>query len=373
MQPLTDLLGSTEFAIGLLVGTVALLVALPAALALRAFVPQRGRRLGAVGPAFAAGGVLALDGLLGTEELLGVPGGVVAGLVLLWVGGTVGARTGAPFVVGPVLALPGALLVAGANRGLDDLWVPIVMVAGTAAVGATAADVDRRTARLGVAPLLLVITVIGVYFTVPDTELMRAMVGVALPLVLLAWPYTAAALGAGGAYAAVALLLWLAPIEGVGRPGAIVGALGAFGLLAAEPAGRALVPYLERRMVLTRVVVTRPRAVYVGAQAVLTLYASRVAGMAEGALFAALLLVPALAGGLAFGAMLVMPEHRRRRHRRRHRDAPASGSGAHGTGSSSGRASSSHRRSPRPGSSPAKPNPNGWREGRSNGHGRGDG
>jgi hypothetical protein len=132
-------------------------------------------------------------------------------------------------------------------------------------------------------------------------------------------------------------------------------------------------------MVLTRVVVTRPRAVYVGAQVVLTLYASRVAGMAEGALFAALLLVPALAGGLAFGAMLVMPEHRRHRHRRRHRDAPASGSGsgsgsgAHGTGSSSGRGSSSHRRSHRPGSSPAKPNPNGWREGRSNGHGRGDG
>jgi hypothetical protein len=369
MQPLTDLLGSTEFAIGLLVGTIALLVALPAALALRAFVPRRGRRPGAVGPAFAAGGVLALDGLLGTDELLGVPGGVMAGLLLLWVGGTVGARTSAPFVIGPLLALPGALLVAAANRGLDAAWVPVVIVAGTLVVGATAADVDRRTARLGVGPLLFVIAVVGIYFTVPDTELVRAMVGVALPLVLLAWPYTAAALGAGGAYAAVALLLWVAPIEGVGRPGAIVGAVGAFGLLVAEPAGRALVPYLERRMVLTRVVVTRPRAVYVGGQAVLTLYASRVAGMADDALFAALLLVPALAGGLAFGALLVMPERRRHRHRRRHPDE----SGSRATGPPSGHPSSPAGRSSRPSSSPAKPSTNGWPKGTSNGHGRDDG
>jgi hypothetical protein len=138
-----------------------------------------------------------------------------------------------------------------------------------------------------------------------------------VPLVLLAWPYAVAALGPGGAYAAVALLLWVVPIDGIGRPGAIVGAIGAFGLLLAEPLGRALVPSLERRFPLPRRTIKQPRAWYVGAQLALALYASRVAGMVDDAIVAALLLVPALAAGLAFGVLLVLPERRKRRRRRR--------------------------------------------------------
>ena len=42
------------------------------------------------------------------------------------------------------------------------------------------------------------ITVFGVYATVPDTELVRPLVGVAIPLALAGWPLRAARLGAGG-------------------------------------------------------------------------------------------------------------------------------------------------------------------------------
>ncbi len=317
MTPLTDLLGSTEFQVGLLMGTIALLVALPAALGLGALFPVRGRRPGLVGPAFALASAFALNGGLGTDEIASVPDDVVIGLVLLWLAGAIAARTPMPWLVGPLASLPGGLLLAGANTGLGDAWVPVLIVIGTAVIGGTAADLDRRGARYGLGPLLFFVAVGGIYFTVPDTELMRAVVGVSLPLVLLAWPYAAAALGAGGAYAAVGLLLWIAPIEGIGRPGAIVGVVGAFALLVGEPLGRALVPRIEERVRLHRFPIGHPVAFVVGAQVVLTFYASRVSGMEQTALAALLLMIPALATAVAFGVYLVIPERRHRRHQHR--------------------------------------------------------
>jgi hypothetical protein len=227
--------------------------------------------------------------------------------------------------------------------------VPVLMVAGTIGIGATAADFDRRAARFGLGPLLFVLAVLGTYFTVPDTENMRAMVGVAVPLVLLAWPYAAAGLGSGGAYAAIGLLLWVVPIEAIGRPGAMVGAVGTFGLLLTEPAGRALAPYVQRRYPIVRTTLTRPRAVVTIAQLVLVIYASRVAGMAHDASVAAVLMVPALAAGVAFGVLVSLPERRRRRHRKRRHGSTA-------------------RTPAGPPASPPGPRPNGSSNGRSNGH-----
>ncbi len=360
MTPVSDLVGTTEFAIGLLMGSVAFLVALPAALGLGVLFPARGRRPGLVGPVFAVASVFALNGNLGTDEIASVPGEVVLGLLLVWLAGTIGAATRYPWAVGPIASLPGGFLIAGANAGLADGWVPVLIVLGIAVVGGTAADLDRRGARYGLGPLLFVIAVIGIYFTVPDTELMRAVVGVALPLVLLAWPYAAAALGAGGAYAAVGLLLWIAPIEGIGRPGAIVGVVGAFALLVGEPLGRALVPWLRGRVRLIQFPIGHPRALVVGSQVVLTLYAARVAGTAQTAFAAVVLMVPALAVSVAFGVFLVLPE-RRRRHRKRQSSASPAPPAAE-PGVPPGTAATSVR-----------PSPNGSPKHRSNGHGGGHG
>jgi hypothetical protein len=354
MAPVSDLVGTTEFAIGLLMGSIALLVALPAALGLGALFPARGRRPGLVGPVFAVASVFALNGSLGTDEIVSVPGEVVLGLVLVWLAGTIGAATPQPWLVGPIASLPGGILVAGANAGLRDGWVPVLIVLGLAVVGGTAADLDRRGARYGLGPLLLLIAVVGIYFTVPDTELMRAVVGVAVPLVLLAWPYAAASLGAGGAYAAVGLLLWIAPIEGIGRPGAIVGVLGAFALLVGEPLGRALVPRLVGRVRLNRYPIGHPRALVAGAQLVLTLYAARVAGTAQTAFAALLLMIPALAVSVAFGVFLVIPERRRRHRKRRPSASPGAPPGATAATTTT---------------TVSRPSPNGEPKHRSNGHG----
>jgi hypothetical protein len=317
MRPLTDLFGASQFSAGLLVGTLALLVTLPAALGLAALFPAHLRRPGLVGPVFAVAVVMALDGTLGTDEIISVPAGVLLGLALLWLAGTIAARTPAPWLVGAIATVPGAAVLAGENAGLEAGWVPVLMVLAAVVIGAAAADFDKRNARYGLGPLLLFVTVAGIYATVPDTELMRAVVGVALPLVLLAWPYAAASLGAGGSYAAVGILLWVVPIDGVGRAGAIVGAVAAFALLYGEPIGRALARELEGRVQLSRFPIKRTRVIVVGAQLVIVAYATRIAGRVQSGTAALVLAIPAIAAALAFGVILVIPERRRRRRKKR--------------------------------------------------------
>jgi hypothetical protein len=143
---------------------------------------------------------------------------------------------------------------------------------------------------------------------------MRAAVGVALPLVLLAWPYAAASLGSGGAYAAVGMLLWIMPIDGIGRAGAIVGSIGAFALLIGEPVGRLIGRQLESQVGLHRFPIRKPLVTVLAAQVILMLYATRVAGRVQSASAALLLLIPGLVASVAFGVFLVLPE-KRRRHR----------------------------------------------------------
>jgi hypothetical protein len=326
MQPIRDLLGATEFQIGLLVGTLALLVTFPVALGLSALSSRRLKRPGLVGLAFALASLAALAGTLGTDEVYPVPDAVVVGVLLLFAAGTIAGRVQPAWLVGPLAAVPGALVLANEHEGLQAGWVGVLIVAGTAVIGATAADLDARGSRWGLGPILLVITVLGIYVTVPDTELMRTLVGVALPLVLLGVPYAAASLGRGGAFAAVGTLLWVLPVDGRGRAGSIVGAAVAFGLLYGEPLGRALAAELQTRIRLNRFPVKQPRAVSTAGQVVVVAYATRVAGQAETASSALLLAIPAIAASVAFGVFLVLPERRRRRHRPRKRRARSSAS-----------------------------------------------
>src|SRR4030095_2363305 len=89
---------------------------------------------------------------------------------------------------------------------------------------------------------LFVVTAAGVYATVPDTELVGAVLGASLPLVLLGWPARIASLGRPGGAAATALLLWAGAAGGGGRPASIVAVVACLGLLVCVPVGSLLVP-----------------------------------------------------------------------------------------------------------------------------------
>lgn len=277
---------------------------------------------GLVGPAWVLGSLLALDGWLRFDHLVDLPAQLVWGLLAVAAANELASHTPNPKIIGCLLVLPGAYLVATSTDFAGPDWVvPLVTITVTLG-GPMAADLDRRAARLGLGPVLWLITVFGVYATVPDTELIRPLVGVAIPLALCGLPFRVARLGAGGAAAGIALLMWVGAAEGYGRPGSIVGAAAALGLFLVEPVGRAL---LRRRVVpWSRVMSTRAFVlVFIAVQVLLVAYGTRIAGFQSDGGPAFALWVPGLAVGVALGGLLGLSK-RVRPARPRHRSHGAS-------------------------------------------------
>ena len=88
------------------------------------------------------------------------------------------------------------------------------MAAGVAVV---LADFDVRWRHRGLGPVLLPVSLLGVYATVPDTEMALVALGAALPLSLLGWPVALASWGRAGAWAVAGSLVWVTASGGVGR------------------------------------------------------------------------------------------------------------------------------------------------------------
>jgi hypothetical protein len=161
----------------------------------------------------------------------------VAGLALAAAGAGGIAASGAPATLAP--------------PALGWPW----MALAAAVAGALLADFDRRWRRRGLALPLLAVSAAGIYAAVPDVEAAVVVLGVALPMSLLGWPWPLArprggeeatqpppSLGLAGALATAGLLVWTVSTGGAGRPGSIVGGLGCLGLLAVEPLARLLDP-----------------------------------------------------------------------------------------------------------------------------------
>ncbi len=206
------------------------------------------RRLtpGLAGPAWVLGSLAALNGWwglpgVGLEARAGwIPAGLFLGLLALAGGVELAMHTPNPKAIGVLLAFPGAVIVGVASDFQGPGWVRPLVIATITLGAPMVADLDRRSARLALGPLLWLVTVIGVYATVPDTELVRPLVGVAIPVALLGFPIGLARLGGAGSAAAVGLLVWIGAQQGYGRPGSIVGVAAALGVFWAEPTGRSL-------------------------------------------------------------------------------------------------------------------------------------
>jgi hypothetical protein len=282
---MTGLPSHPETAAGLMFG----LVAVAAGLAV-ATTRRDTRGIAVVGLLFAAAVAL------GLRQTLGLPGGLAVGLVTL-AGAGLAADLPVAGPLAPVLAVVGAWLVVtrsglAADSGLL-LLVGVAIVVG----GFLLADFDARWRRHGLGPVLVAISVVGIYTTVPDTEQAMVALGAALPLAFLGWPWPLGSLGRAGAYAAIGALLWVVAAGGVGRGSSVVGGIACLGLLVVEPTARLLDP--GRGSVLECL----PRGRW-GAVAAATLHlglvyvAARVAGLrstvAEAAVIASALLAAAV-------------------------------------------------------------------------------
>lgn len=266
--------------------------------------------LGLTGPAWVVVSLAILGGWNGYQGTDVLPSKLLWGLMILMVGGEIADRTPNPKVIGFVCAVPGAFLVGTAEEFPGPGWTKWVVIGTVAVAAPLAADLDRRAARLGLGPILWLIAVAGVYWTVPDTERMRPLIGAALPLAFTSWPKRWSRMGAGGVGAAAGLLLWVASIEGRGRNGSIVGAAACLGLFVAEPIGRVLtkgrIAALSRSMK-----VGTYECCLIAAQLAVVGYASRVAGLVESGGTALAWLIPAFPVSVGIGGLFRASERLR--------------------------------------------------------------
>ena len=302
MEPFQTLVDFPRFQDGFRVGLVFTALVVAAGLVVVTLRRHPHRPWGLTGPAWVLASLITLGGWMGYEGVDVVPSGLRWGLLALFVAGEIAERTPNPKIVGVVLALPGAILVAYSTEFPGPSWSRLLVLGVTAIGGPLAADLDRRAARLGLGPVLWLIAVAGVYWTVPDTERIRPLVGAAVPLAFTGWPKRLSRMGAGGIGASVGLLMWVAAIEGRGRPGSIVGAAGSLGLFVVEPIGRTLAK--GRIAALSRSLgVGAYEACLVGAQFLTVGYASRIAGLADTGGDALVLLVPAIPVAIVVGGL----------------------------------------------------------------------
>jgi hypothetical protein len=195
------------------------------------------------------------------------------------------------------LAVPFALIMSLDGELVSGLWLRVLVTLAASGGALLAAEFDDTWRGEAPGLTLFVISVLGVYAAVPDTELVAALLGVALPVVLLGWPARLITLGRPGAAASVALLMWAGAFEGVGRPASIVAVVACLGLVVGTPVGAILLPRageLLRRLPRTPLVLG-----LVLSHLVIVLAASRIAGPLSEPAEAALV-------GVAIGAAAVL-------------------------------------------------------------------
>ena len=175
---------------------------------------------------------------------------------------------GLAFAGATVAALDDRSMLDGVPDGLG--WVVPAMVGVIVVGGLLVTDFDRRAGGWG--PVLLAVTMFGVWVTVPETQHVVVLMGAVLPIGLLGWPKPLASLGIPGAVVATGVVAWGVAVDGQGRPGAVVGGFACLGIMVVEP--------VVRRVIRRRA--TDPLVV-VAAHVVLVAWCSRVAGLQDSA------------------------------------------------------------------------------------------
>jgi len=253
------------------------------------------------------GAVIAVGALWSIAANRHVPAAVLVGVIGI---GAVAALAHAPPVSlwhCTILALPFASLIGFQGELVTEVWAR-ALVSGAIAVGSMlVADFDDTWRSETAGLTLFVVSALGVYATVPDTELVGAVLGASLPLLLIGWPVRVASLGRVGGAAATALLLWAGAAGGGGRPASIVAVVVCLGLLVGVPIGTTLLPRAANRF--GRVPPTPLVLALIAAHAVIVLTAARVAGQRTDALAAAALGALIGVAAVLIGAVFRPPSH----------------------------------------------------------------
>jgi MFS family permease len=283
LDTLIDLLTREEFLVGLACGAAALLVVL-------AVPAHRRRTLFGLG----WGTATTVATLVGVQLIDGRRAGLVAGLVVMAVGGALTARSVTARglrALGWVLIVAGACLIPWRGQVDQDAWFFLATPIAAVLVGTGLAH-WRTDEQRWIGPFFA-LSAFGVWTTVPDTELARLLLGVSVPMALATLPPTSTRVTRAGAYALGGVFAWIPALGGEARPASIIGAWSAIGVIAALPAARAAA---RTRMVLSPWFLA-------GVHVLIVLVAARVIGLWTWA-------IPALIAAVALylAAMVVLYE-----------------------------------------------------------------
>ncbi len=215
---------------------------------------RRARRPGRHGraprPIALSGLLFAAAALAGYQRTGHLVVGLAVSVVLLAVGGLVADLANWPLLARMALAVPGAIVLAERSALPDPEWARMFAAAVTVVGAGLVADLDRRNERSGLGPVLLAVTMVGLYESVPDPDFALLLVGAALPVALLGWPVALARVGGSGAAAASGFLAWAAAVGGRGLLSAVIAGGACLGLFAVEPLAHLF--QKRRRSVLER-------------------------------------------------------------------------------------------------------------------------
>ncbi len=225
MSDLLELLDTAEFQTGLRLG----LSALAAGWVL--FLIARRRRA-----PLPVGGLLVAGASIGGLYLVGeAVDALFPGLLLIVVGAALPRLVDMPRWAQPLAVVPGAVWFAVGTNVPEPGWVRVLVAVLIPLAGFLITDFELRHDGMGLGQIFFSLSVLGVFLAVPDTEEALVLTAVSLAVALAAWPKAVVSLGPEGAYAAVAVFLWVTAVGGSARPASIVGASGCLALLLLEP------------------------------------------------------------------------------------------------------------------------------------------
>ena len=201
-------------------------------------------------PIAIAGLLFAAAALAGYQRTGHLVVGLTVSVALLALGGLIADMARLPLLPRMLLAVPGAIVLAERSALPDPGWARVFVAFVTVVGAGFAADLDRRHERSGLGPVLLAVTMVGLWESVPDPDFALLLMGAALPLALLGWPVPLARVGSSGAAAASGFLAWAAAVGGRGLLSAVVAGSACLGLFVIEPVAHLLLR--RRRSVLER-------------------------------------------------------------------------------------------------------------------------
>lgn len=185
-------------------------------------------------PAPVVGLLIVVSALIALRAAYGIPNSLIFGLVLQ-------ALAGWLFGLDETGARVAAALLAAAAAGMVVRSTGVVLPAATfwmlmsaiVVFSALIAQADHDLRDAAVMPALLVVSILGIFFAVPDTEEASVLLGAAIPTIFIGWPTRLASIGSAGTFPVIGLSMWTIVRGGHVRPAAMIGAAVCVGVLGA--------------------------------------------------------------------------------------------------------------------------------------------